>query len=39
MNQLKLYRTASQSFCMADAIHAEMTTDPGNFSLDEILSK
>ncbi|CAN6283664.1 unnamed protein product [Urochloa humidicola] len=28
VNQLKLYSTASQSFCTAHAIHAEMTVDP-----------
>jgi hypothetical protein len=31
VNQLMLYRTASQSFCTAHAIHAQMTVDQGNF--------
>ena len=31
VNQLMLYQTASQSFCTAHSIHAQMTVDPGNF--------
>lgn len=31
VHQLKLYRTASQSFGTADAIRSQMNLDPGNF--------